>query len=402
MSVRPTLLKDLRRTAIMSHQNLTGTGNYNRFAPLSPRGRLPSQGKRLRENLAPEENPPKAPRVDANLVFDQLKAQDVIFQEAKSLLDNATKTLEDCCSAEDGAYGTALFNITKVLSLLFKSQENLTSALVDSFQVNKPTPDLPPPVVNPHAPGPSAPHRDRSSSNARYKAPPPPISEEEAARRKVRQVLREAEKKSILFNLDLGPVPTMNKETISRKVTLALSNKARSGEHDYHIGDAEDVIDDVLSCAKLEFLGTTTRKFFNNAKKDDPRNNKMCTLPVRMDFKDRETRIQAEISMRKICKVSCSTPYPRRLRTMLDAMVKEGKVKAPGCFIRTRVNVDKLTLEAHAKRGESWEDLHLLTAIPIDILDRQVTNLPPPPPKSSSSPVVTLENMDEDESINLS
>jgi len=145
MSVRPTLLKDLRRTAIMSHQNLKGIGNYNRFAPLSPRDRLPSQGKRPRDISPPEGNAPKAPKVDANLVFDQLKAQDGIFQEAKVLMNNATSTLEECCSAEDGAYGTALFNITKVLSLLFKSQENLTSALVDSFQVNKPTPDLPPP-----------------------------------------------------------------------------------------------------------------------------------------------------------------------------------------------------------------------------------------------------------------
>ena len=182
----------------------------------------------------------------------------------------------------------------------------------------------------------------------------------------------------------------MNKDTISRKVTLALSSKAQSGEHDYHIGDAEEVIDDILSCAKLEFLGSTTRKFYNKNKKDDPRNNKMCTLPVRMDFKDRETRIQAEISMRKICKVSCSTPYPRKLRTLLDTLVKEGKAMAKDCFIRTRVNVDKLTVEAHAKKGETWEDLHLLRPIPLDILDRQIPGIR----NTNSQP--TTENMDED------
>ena len=398
MSVRPTLLKDLRRTAIMSHQNLKGIGNYNRFAPLSPRDRLPSQGKRPRDISLPEGNAPKAPKVDANLVFDQLKAQDGIFQEAKTLLNTATTTLEECCSAEDGAIGSVFFSLTKVLTLLFKSQENLTSALVDSLQVGKATTDPPPSQEIPVPPGQGHTARGRINSVAKVKAPPPPpVSEEEATRRKVRQALREAEKKTILFNLDLGTAPTMNKDTISRKVTLALSAKAQSGEHDYHIGDAEEIIDDILSCSKLEFLGSTTRKFFNNNKKDDPRNNKMCTLPVRMDFKDRETRIQAEISMRKICKVSCSTPYPRRLRAMLDAVVKEGKAKADGCFIRTRVNVDKLTVEAHAKRGTKWEDLGLLRPIPLDILDRLVVNTPPPPQKQ---PVE--ENMDEDENVNLS
>ena len=160
--------------AIMSHQHLTGTGNYNRFAPLSPCGRLPSQGKRMRDSSQMEGNPPKAPKVDANLIFDQLKAQDVIFQEAKTLLDGATKTLEDCCSAEDGAYGTALFNITKVLSLLFKSQENLTSALVDSVQVNK-TMDPPPTLNIPSGDRPPPPHRERVNSTARVKNPPPDL-----------------------------------------------------------------------------------------------------------------------------------------------------------------------------------------------------------------------------------
>ena len=78
-----------------------------------------------------------------------------------------------------------------------------------------------------------------------------------------------------------------------------------------------------------------------------------------MDFKDKATRIQAEIAMHKICKVSCSTPYPKRLRTMLDNLVKECKVRAPELFIRTRVNADKLTIDVHAKVGDTWVDLGL-------------------------------------------
>ena len=167
----------------------------------------------------------------------------------------------------------------------------------------------------------------------------------------------------------MGPVPTINKATLSRKVTEALSNKAREGNHDYNVGDAEDTIDDVLSCSKLEFLGTSSRSFYNKKDTNDKRNAKFCTLPVRLDFKDKETRIQAEISLRKLCKVSCSTPYPKGLRSILDGLIKEGKKSAPEHFIRTRVNVDKLTIDVHAKDGSKWQDLGLSRQIPLDILN---------------------------------
>ena len=284
MSVRPVLLKDLRRTAISQHQQGKGKGDHNRFAPLAPRERLISTGKRqLSEvNDAPT---PKNPRFDANLVFAQLKDQDASLAEAKELLSAAAATSE------------------------------------------------------------------------------------ELAKKRLKQSIRDAEKRSVLFNLDLGPVPTMNKETLSRKVTMALSDKAKGGAHDYNIDDAEETIDDVLSCSKLEFLGSNSRKFHNNKKPSDSRNGKFCTLPVRMDFKDKETRIQAEISLRKICKVSCSTPYPKTLRKLLDSLVKEGKTIAPDLYIRTRVNVEKLTIDVHARDKDIWRDLGLSRQIPLDILD---------------------------------
>ena len=85
------------------------------------------------------------------------------------------------------------------------------------------------------------------------------------------------------------------------------------------------MIDDALSCSQLEFLGFGTRKFYNNRDKTDKRNGKMCTVPVRMDFKNKETRIQAENTLRSICKVKCSIPYPRKLRTLINETIAEGK-----------------------------------------------------------------------------
>jgi hypothetical protein len=195
------------------------------------------------------------------------------------------------------------------------------------------------------------------------------------AQRKVKQAIREAEKKTLLFNLDMGKVPAMNKDTLSRKVTLALGEKASSGEHDYDIKDAEEAIDDILSCSKLEFLGTTSKKFYNKKNPADVRNDTFCTMPVRFEFQDKATRVQAEKTLRKVCKVSCAVPYPKRLRTLLDTLIVEGKKKCPNVFIRTQVNVDNLTIEAHAKTAEGWLDLGLKQDIPLNICDINSTEV---------------------------
>jgi hypothetical protein len=50
-------------------------------------------------------------------------------------------------------------------------------------------------------------------------------------------------------------------------------------------------------------------------------------------------------------------------------MLTEGKKQFPNSYIRTKVNVDDLTIEAHAKVGDNWVDLGLKTNIPHNICD---------------------------------
>jgi hypothetical protein len=54
---------------------------------------------------------------------------------------------------------------------------------------------------------------------------------------------------------------------------------------------------------------------------------------------------------------------------MLDALLTEGKKQYPNSYIRTKVNVDDLTIEAHAKVGDNWIDLGMKTTIPHNICD---------------------------------
>ena len=132
------------------------------------------------------------------------------------------------------------------------------------------------------------------------------------------------------------------------------------------------MIDDTLSCSQLEFLGSGTRKFYNNRDNTDKRNGKMCTVPVRMDFKNKETRVQAETTLRSICKVNCSIPYPRKLRTMISEIISSGKRLREGLFIKVKVDIDNLKLSAAARTPTGWENLDLDRTIPLDILERYV------------------------------
>jgi hypothetical protein len=251
----------------------------------------------------------------------------------------------------------------KALNMLLKSQKNLTSIFVDTIKVAESKDKL----------APSQKTKDATDQRPVAKPAPAPIPPEVVAERKVKQAIREAEKKTLLFNIDMGNVPTMNKDTLSRKVTIALGNKASSGTHDYDIKDAEEALDDILSCTKLEFLGTKSKLYFNKKNPKDEKNNTFCTMPVRFEFKDKDVMIEAEKTLRKICGVSCAVPYPKKLRDILDKMITEGKKKYPKCFIRTKVNVETLTVEAHAKTTDGWVDLGLHSNIPLNILDSVTT-----------------------------
>jgi hypothetical protein len=384
MSVRPVLLKDLRRTAISQHQQNIGKNSYNRYDVLSPRDRSFSASKRPRSEDSEIEQVPKTPKLDSNLIFSQLGGQEAAMKEAKTLFTE----LDALNSNPDLPADPRITCMSKILSCMFKAHETLTSAVLDAVKLDtkanakgKGVKTLPPIVLGP-------------AGGTTTRPTVPVISEEEATRKKIRSTLKEAEKRTVIFDLNLGTSQMMNRDSISRKVTTTLGQIVKAGKHDYDVADAEDVIDDILSCSKLEFLGKTTKKFFNKRNPADNRNEKMYTVPVRLDFRDRETRFNAELSLRKICKVNCSTPYPRKLRTMLSELVKEGKKSNPDSFIRTKVNVDRLTIEAHAKVEGGWKDLGLMQEIPLNILDNN-------PFAPTSSQAASMEE-DEDENISLS
>jgi hypothetical protein len=142
MSVRPFLLKDLKKSAIVQHQLATGNGNYNCWSLLVPRDRSVSVGKRRLSDKSDgplsQGNAPKAPRFDASVVLGQLKGQETVLSEIEVSLDKISY---------DTVLGQVLpqqvkdviVSMGNALNLLLKSQKNLTSVLVDVVKVSEGT-----------------------------------------------------------------------------------------------------------------------------------------------------------------------------------------------------------------------------------------------------------------------
>ncbi len=344
------------------HSQSVGTGNYNRFAPLMPppqgRSRLNSKRK-LDDNLTSVA--PKTPRLDANLVFAQLKVTEDAISEIRSSFNDAVAAGETCYTATDGGMGEAFFKLTKTIGLLIENQEKVLSTVVDAMGL----------MGNPHTSYASA-AASKQGNNRPPKGPHANQATDPAEQkvRKVKQAIARAERSVTIFNLDLGPVPILNRETLSKKVTLLLHERAQNeGIHKGNKPAAEEAMDDILSCASIDILGKGSRPFYNRKDTADPRNGKMCTVPIKLSFKDKETRFQAEMTLKKACKVKCGTPYPKKLRVIMDEFVNVCKSDSPGNFILAKVDVDKMLVTAKARSDKGWTELDRTVPIPLDLLD---------------------------------
>ena len=409
MVVRTVTMAEMKKqgaipkSPIKDYRENLNRGNYNRFKSLQvpdddrTRDRSGSRGKRTASERDGSESEgdtaAKAPRLDSGLVLGQLAGAAEAMTKAKEALAKSAKAFDEAFSAVDGAGGTAFFQLTEVVRCLIVNQEHLMSMVVDSVKVTEQVQvevkekvqkklDSYADVV-----GYNRGYVDNNShynSNNKGKQQPlhqqrPAVTEEEKSRKRIRQAITKAEKSTLLFGLDMGNVPTMNKDTLARKVTINLHAKGKkaaevNGKRDYRREqDIEEITDDMLTCASLDFLGSGTQKYANRFDNDDPNNGKYCTVPVKLIFKERQARINAEQHLRKTCQVKCSTPYPKGLRKMISELINVAKAKKNGCFIRVKVNTEKLTLEAHASVGQekkTWEDLQLTRDIPPNILDR--------------------------------
>jgi hypothetical protein len=107
----------------------------------------------------------------------------------------------------------------------------------------------------------------------------PAETEEEKKHRKFNEAIKDAERSTLCFNLDMGNTPNMNKNSISEKACLALARMADAVEGKKGPVPSQDKIealDDITSLVtNIEFYGSNT----------SPTQAKVKTLPVSALFR---------------------------------------------------------------------------------------------------------------------
>jgi hypothetical protein len=141
-------------------------------------------------------------------------------------------------------------------------------------------------------------------------------------------------------------------------------------------------IDDVLSVAKnMKFLGKATKTFRHAS---DSRSGAFCTIPVKYEFHDKNTRIFAENLLRDKCKVQCATPYPTVVRECIKQIVEQVKSEFPNTYVRVTVDTSDMCFRVYKrpmvdkgyKGKKEWSSFDETVPIPELALDLSVRSVP--------------------------
>jgi hypothetical protein len=174
----------------------------------------------------------------------------------------------------------------------------------------------------------------------------------------------------------MGKVPIMNQDTMSQKATLALVTMAAAKEEGNFTSrpneDTLTVIDDTLSMAtKISFYGKRTKSYINNR---DHLSGSFCMVPVRYEFKDKDTRIEAEKVFMEKCGAHCSIPYPPILRECIKQVVDKVKKDYPDNQVKVNVDTESFSLKVsrRVKKPENpdrWQAFDVNIPLPNEALN---------------------------------
>jgi hypothetical protein len=206
-------------------------------------------------------------------------------------------------------------------------------------------------------------------------------SPEELKIRKFNEAIRDAERSTLCFNLNMGNKPLMNKTTIAEKAALALTAMAAKVENrnsSVPSPEAIAVIDDVTSqVTNMEFYGSNTKQYQGNDK--DKESNAFCTVPVKYQFKDREQRVFAEKQLRDTCKVKCATPYPAVVRECIKQVIAHVRLSHPDDFVKVNVHAKDFALKVYRRpKGNNlpWVEYPDLLRLPNEAWNVSLKSVP--------------------------
>ena len=198
--------------------------------------------------------------------------------------------------------------------------------------------------------------------------PPKPTGE-----RELREAMERADTESVLYDANLGAAVTFNRSKLNANLSAGLKSatvaKATTDKKD--VAEAVRVLDDAFSgVVDVDFLGQASATFNNRRNGDDPLNGTYCTMPVKLRFADRDSRIFFENTVRNVAGLKATQSFPKQIRGEMKTFMDKIKSENPGLIVMVRPDSRSLRLNAFTKNdGErSWTRYHESHPIPIGIM----------------------------------
>jgi hypothetical protein len=314
------------------------------------RPRYDSPHKRQRED-----SPVQA---DRNAAFTSMAGEEEKLAKAKAIVTKIKTKIEQAKEQKmSGLLWDIVYEMAELLEINTGVQETTANVVVDSY--NKV----------------SSPRKSRRDNSVIPKAKEQEVDEETREKnnkmKKFVQEVREAERSSLIFKTNMGPVPIMNPDTMKKNFTLDLVEKAAAVEKMPSGRPSKGVssqLDDALEMVtKMDFFGKETKKA---KKKGNPAEEEnFCTIPVRLYFKDKDTRNSADGKLRLLCGTSGTIPYHRTLRTVINKTIEDAKAKYQNSYIQVKVDVENFRLKVSRRTGGVWHNNIETVELPVSVLD---------------------------------
>jgi len=200
-----------------------------------------------------------------------------------------------------------------------------------------------------------------------HRDPAPPPDPEEI---KLKEALDAADKSVIVFGANLGCAQIGNRNTLSANFTAGLRDAAigKAGEDATAAAESVRQVADALSCAEnVDFVGRTSTAYVRRGEggAEDADGAAACpppsyySMPVRLTFPDRDSRIYFEQTVKKQCGVSAKQDLPRTLRTASADFGARLRAQFPDLIIVVKLDSKRRLFTAIGKKNgcPTWDKL---------------------------------------------
>jgi len=284
--------------------------------------------------------PPDRPAVDVASIKEVLVEATAMAESLKPMLQR------DDIPADSRAIVSMLVTLVGLVgAVVEKGVEPLSTAVVS---------------------GGSATGRGFANAARRLANPPPQRPHVVAGRKELVEALKRSETESVLFGADLGASGLAHRGSLNAGFTADLKRRTvtmAEGCPEASVEESLRVVEDALACVdNIEFLGQRSQPY-KNPGETVPQN--FCSLPIRLTFTDRDSRMNFEKTIREQTGLKASQSLPPVIRKQMAAFRRALEARYVGDMIMARPDLRSLEFVAYRREGGVGKWLQLSESFPI-------------------------------------